>query len=145
MEPTLVAISHTQIQEGRVVEFADDEHRVLVDLPNDTRVACVRLYSGTSPVTLGIGDRVLVCGTDGEDRPRILLGRIGPSGQDARARNGDEPQDELVIEARKQLTLKVGDGSITIREDGRILIKGRDLVSHAKRNNRIRGGSVTIN
>ena len=29
--------------------------------------------------------------------------------------------------------------------DGKILIKGKDLVSHAQRTNRIKGGSVAIN
>jgi len=41
--------------------------------------------------------------------------------------------------------LRVGDGSITIREDGKVLIKGKDLVSHAQRMNRIKGGAVSIN
>lgn len=54
-------------------------------------------------------------------------------------------KDELVIESKKQLTLKCGEGSITLCEDGKILIKGKDLVSHARRLNRIRGGSVEIN
>ena len=64
-----------------------------------------------------------------------MLGRIGRV----------DPQKEVVIQARESLTLRVGDGSITIRADGKILIKGKDLVSHAQRANRIRGGSVAIN
>src|SRR5687767_763366 len=56
-----------------------------------------------------------------------------------------EIPEELVVEATKSLTLKCGEGSITFREDGRILIKGRDLVSHAQRMNRIKGGAVAIN
>ena len=53
--------------------------------------------------------------------------------------------EELLLEAKHSLTLRVGDGSITIREDGKILIKGKDLVSHATRLNRIKGGAVQIN
>ena len=48
-------------------------------------------------------------------------------------------------EAKHQLTLRVGEGTISIREDGKILIKGTDLVSHAQRMNRIKGGAVSIN
>ena len=55
------------------------------------------------------------------------------------------PPAELVIEATSQLTLKCGDGSITLRGDGKVLIKGKDLVSHAQRMNRIKGGGVAIN
>jgi hypothetical protein len=51
----------------------------------------------------------------------------------------------LVLEATREMTLRVGDGSITIRKDGKILIKGTDLVSHAKRMNRVKGGAVSIN
>ena len=77
----------------------------------------------------------------------MILGRIVPAQASARAENTAEAgtQDELVIEAKKNLTLKCGEGSITIREDGKILIKGKDLVSHAQRMNRIKGGSVSIN
>ena len=53
--------------------------------------------------------------------------------------------DTLVLEAERELTLRVGDGSITLRADGKILIQGKDLVSHAQRMNRIKGGSVSIN
>ena len=44
-----------------------------------------------------------------------------------------------------RVTLKCGDGSIAMRRDGKILIKGLDLVSHAARTNRVKGGSVAIN
>lgn len=57
----------------------------------------------------------------------------------------DALPESLVIEARDALTLRVGEGSITLRADGRILIQGRDLVSSARRLNRIKGGAVSIN
>ncbi len=98
-----------------------------------------------------VGDAVLIWRASAETRLGIILGRIGP-GHAPRLKTDVMPEnaehsvpDELVIEARQSITLRVGDGSITIREDGKILIKGKDLVSHAKRLNRIRGGSVQIN
>jgi hypothetical protein len=86
------------------------------------------------------GDTVLVVWD--QHRRGIVIGRIGVA--ETNTHLGEAP-DELVIEAKKNLTLKCGDGSITIREDGKILIKGKDLVSHAQRMNRIKGGSVSIN
>lgn len=87
--------------------------------------------------SLQVGDEVLFWHPGG-DATGVILGRI--------RRPSDDPRpDSLVIEARENLTLRVGEGSITIRKDGRILIKGKDLVSHAQRANRIRGGSVAIN
>jgi hypothetical protein len=95
------------------------------------------------PLVLVPGDEVLVWQGDGDPRG-VILGRIGARAQPAAPEPADPP-DELVIEARQSLTLRVGGGSITLREDGRILIKGKDLVSHARGMNRIRGGSVAIN
>lgn len=90
------------------------------------------------------GDEVLVW-RDGRPGGRaVVMGRVR-GGEVVAAEHSASDTDEIVIEARKSLTLRVGDGSITIREDGRILIQGKDLVSHAKGMNRIRGGSVAIN
>ncbi|MDQ3998540.1 MAG: hypothetical protein M3303_16135 [Gemmatimonadota bacterium] len=117
------------------------------------RVACdVLCSSGDSPPLIAAGDAVLVWRATPDSDSGVVLGRIGPSRAAASAAESAmlstpvtaAPPDELVIEAAKTLTLKVGDGSITIR-DGKILIKGKDLVSHAARTNRIKGGSVAIN
>jgi hypothetical protein len=112
------------------------------------------LVSSESPVRLNRGDRVL-CSIDIDDRERgVILGRIGakaatsmaaPPPSDAPMEPRADVPDTLVIEAKESLTLRVGAGSITIRGDGKILIKGKDLVSHAQRVNRIKGGSVAIN
>jgi len=92
-------------------------------------------------ILLAADDEVLVWIPSDHGKRGVILGRIGPS----HAAAPNEAPDEIVVEARKNLTLRVGDGSITIREDGKILIKGKDLVSHAKRLNRIKGGAVQIN
>jgi len=97
---------------------------------------------------LKCGDLVLVWFNE-INNEGIILGviySIEDSGSNNNISNTKESiPDELVIEAKKNLTLKCGDGSITLRKDGKILIKGKDLVSQAKRTNRIKGGSVAIN
>jgi hypothetical protein len=100
---------------------------------------CDVLTTAGGELRLAPGDEVLAWLPDDPAVRGVILGRIGEShAPDADLR------DELVLEAREQIVLKVGDGQITIR-DGRILIQGRDLVSDAKRLNRIRGGAVSIN
>lgn len=98
--------------------------------------------SGRAP-SFARGDAVLAWRGSQPGERGVVLGRIGRAAR--RREEGDAGTDELVLEARKNLTLRCGDGSITIREDGKILIKGKDLVSHARRVNRIKGGSVAIN
>lgn len=88
------------------------------------------------------GDEVVVM-APAQGQPRgCVLGRVR---RGLRPSPEEEVPDKLLIEAGKELVLRVGEGSITIRADGKILIKGKDLVSHAKRMNRIRGGSVSLN
>jgi hypothetical protein len=137
-----------QIVRGRVL--AVGERRTVVVRCDDSAVtlACELLQSdATGGPVLAPGDTVLVWRAD--DGPGVVLGRVGPSCAPApdveRAASAEAVPDELIIEATKQLTLKCGEGSITIRSDGKILIKGKDLVSYAQRMNRVKGGAVAIN
>lgn len=139
---------------GRVAALETDGS-VRVDAGDGTSLRCDRLtVTEGPPLRLDVGDVVLVWTASRSAEQGVVLGRVGPASAPApEPRAPDAPDapdaatvpDELVIEAGRSLTLRVGDGSITIRADGRILIKGKDLVSHAQRTNRIRGGSVAIN
>jgi len=119
------------------------EEGIIVTFDDGVSATCDVLESGPVAPRFATGERVLVWRKpeDTATRP-VVLGRIGSLGKGFLG--GDTP-DELLLEARHSLTLRVGAGSITIREDGKILIKGKDLVSHAQRLNRIKGGAVQIN
>ena len=53
--------------------------------------------------------------------------------------------EKVKIEAQKEIVLECGKGSITIRRDGKILIKGTNLVSRSSGPHRIKGAHVAIN
>lgn len=53
--------------------------------------------------------------------------------------------EKVRIEAQKEIVLECGKGSITIRRDGKILIKGTHLVSRSSGPHRIKGAHVAIN
>lgn len=63
----------------------------------------------------------------------------------------EAPKDALIdgkvinIEAEKEIILKCGKGSITIRKDGKIIIKGTNVLSRSSGPQRIKGASVNIN
>jgi len=141
---TFVRSEASLILRGVVLDVRDEG--IVVGFPGSEQPAalCDVLLTGDGGPGIEAGQAVLVWfGADpGGGRP-VVLGRIGLPVAPPRA-EPDAP-DELVLEAKKNLTLRCGDGSITIREDGKILIKGKDLVSHARRVNRIKGGSVAIN
>ena len=148
---TLAAAGADAIVRAIVVQ-PNEDGSVLVSTGNRTFV-CDRLITGAEPLELAPQDQVLCVVPSAPDGRGVLVGRIGLShavhatapiaGEDPD--RVDPRPNELLLEARQQLTLRVGDGSITIRADGKILIKGTDLVSHAKRMNRIKGGAVSIN
>lgn len=132
------------------VRGAADDDTVLVELEGvDEPLLCDVLQTHEHErLRLEPGDKVLLAGVSGSLTRAIILGRIGASRAVEKLMAelpAKESPDEIVLEAKHALTLRVGEGSITIREDGKILIKGKDLVSHAQRMNRIKGGAVSIN
>lgn len=80
------------------------------------------------------GDPLLVCpSVDG--LPGVVMGRIGRY----------EPPGSVVIDSTQSLQLKCGDSSIDLRADGKVVIRGDDVLVRAKGTQRIRAGSVSIN
>jgi len=140
-----------RISRAQVV-FVEIDGSVVVSVGAPRHAFCDVLEQGArTPLQLAPDDIVLVWLPSDEDARGVVLGRIGPGEAPVAERATgsehlkDSVPDELLIEAKHSLTLRVGSGSITIREDGKILIKGKDLVSHAQRLNRIKGGAVQIN
>lgn len=142
--------------------YADGSVGVDVARAESEPLRCDVLVSlAGTPQALVPGQPVLVWVPGHAGERGVVLGRIGgtrplaPPPPDVAhpplaatlpaPRDGDDVPESLVIEARHALTLRVGDGSITLRADGKILIQGRDLVSSAQRLNRIKGGAVSIN
>lgn len=139
LEVTTTTSTQLILRLARVVHV--DKATLLVSLTGSDELHEVRSRLQTiaaDPDVLRTGDEVVVADTGVE---LILWGRTGPLHSVTESRT----PETLLLEAKQGLTLRVGDGSITIRADGKILIKGKDLVSHAKNVNRIKGGAVAIN
>jgi hypothetical protein len=51
----------------------------------------------------------------------------------------------VIIQGRNEVVLQCGDASITLRRNGKVIIRGVQVESHAKGRNRIKGGAVEIN
>jgi hypothetical protein len=141
---------------GRIARV-DADGTVLVNVDDDAKapLRCIALETASAVTPLGADDLVIVVRGNASGGMGVVLGRPGMPWVSAPGAPpgmvivpGDQPDDppvSLTLQATDELTLRVGDGSITIRKDGRILIKGKDLVSHAQRMNRIKGGAVSIN
>jgi hypothetical protein len=51
----------------------------------------------------------------------------------------------VVLEGKDEIVLRCGQASITLRRNGKVLIRGVQVETHATGTNRIKGGSVQIN
>ena len=53
--------------------------------------------------------------------------------------------EELVLEAKRQITFRCGKSSITLSPNGKIALRGEYILSDAEGLNRIVGGQVELN
>lgn len=53
--------------------------------------------------------------------------------------------DRVVLEGKREVVLKCGEATLTLRRDGKILIRGAYVETYSKGVNRIKGGAVKIN
>jgi hypothetical protein len=95
-----------------------------------------------------VGREVLACRANRAGE-LVIVGLLTDA---ASAESTEEDAIDLVIERRRvilsaktEVVLRCGEGSITLGADGKVTIRGIDVVSSASRTQRIRGGAVRIN
>jgi hypothetical protein len=131
--------------------FDVDERVLVVGLPDRpheivsarTTVPLSRSQIGCSVVLLfedGDLRRPIVVGVLQEQRPADDAGAVPPQFVSVRA-----DDDRFVISAEREIVLRCGDASITLTRAGKILIRGRYIVSRSTGYNRIKGAAVEIN
>lgn len=126
-----------EVQRGVVVRAGATGVVVRLAGSAGTEFACDLLETeGAGAPRLHRGDRVLLLPPRGDERA-VVLGRIVDPAAPERRR--------LVLQADDELVIQCGAGSITIRKNGKVLIQGLEIVSHARGKNRIRGGSIQLN
>jgi hypothetical protein len=74
-----------------------------------------------------------------DDQP-LILGLIQPMAPEVEADG-----EKLVLEARREMTLRCGKASITMTADGRVTIRGTQVLSRSDGPNRVQGASVQLN
>ena len=147
---------------GRIAD-SRQAGEVLVEF-NGSQPRAARLLFGLNRVELSKpeskGREVLIVFEQGDpDRP-IIVGLMENPLEDMLFREPDfphpcktseQPSEALIdgrrvtIEAQEEIVLKCGSGSITLRKDGKIVIKGTHLLSRSSGPVRVKGGSVNIN
>ena len=52
---------------------------------------------------------------------------------------------KVSLDAKEEIVLRCGKSSVTLRKDGKIIVKGTQIVSRASGTNKIKGASIRIN
>jgi hypothetical protein len=129
---------------GLIVSLLESgEIQVVVPPDADTRLRCDFLETAaSSTLRLIPGDVVLLMPPAAPGQNGCVLGRVGryrdPQQQPA-------PAERVVIEAGEALTLRCGESSVEMRQDGKILIRGNDVVTRGEHTAKIKAGTVEIN
>ncbi len=123
---------------GELVEILEDGLLAVRLQGRPAPLTCAWLESAANSGThLSVGDPLLVHVPQLGSTP-IVMGRIGRY-------NASSLQTHVTIEAADSLVLRCGEASIDLRSDGKVLVKGDDVVLRAKGTQRIRAGTVAIN
>jgi len=123
---------------ARLEAVLPDGH-LRVRTPDGAEWACEWLDTGSAPnPPLGAGDILLVMPPGDDGSAALVLGRIGLY------RPGALPPT-LVLGATDSVSLRCGESSVDLRADGKVMIRGDDVLVRAKGTQRIRAGTVAIN
>lgn len=107
-----------------------------------------KAIAARSLARLGAGDlgaEVALLFEDGDRARPLIVGRLVDHAREDAAPLVVADGQMLRLTAKERIELRVGKASIVMEADGHVTIRGTDLVSHASRSNRIRGGSVNLN
>ena len=168
-----LAESSQQILPGEIIIglliSVDQENRPLVDFAENSTSAPLIALSTVEIHKKHIGRQVALLFAKGDPKSPVIMGLIhSPLDVILENHQHNEPlQDEkapdttlpasssknelkidgkkVVIEAKEEIEFKCGESSIVLTKEGKILIRGKYLLSRSSGVNRILGGSVQVN
>lgn len=124
------------VQRVRIIGIGPDG-RAMVEII-DGRSKDTHFARSLVPVgKAAVGREAAVVPLDGEP---LILGLIQPLIPEVEADG-----ERLVLEARREVVLRCGAASISMTADGRVTIRGTQVLSRSDGPNRIQGASVQLN
>ena len=74
-----------------------------------------------------------------------VVGIVGKAAAAGKALQADLDGARVQLKADKEVVIACGKASITLRANGRVIIRGTQIESYSEGTNRIKGGQVRIN
>ena len=123
------------------------------------RARCLLAADSGARATMAVGQQVVLAFENGDPALPIVLGCIqmpaAPEAAAAQPDAGDTREMQVIeadvdgkrvrIVAQDEIVLQCGNASITLRRNGRVVIRGTYVESYSEGTNRIKGGQVRIN
>ena len=140
----------------------DDEGRAFVVYPGNRLVPVVARSVVDAPAPAGehpdalIGTPVLLAFESGDsDRP-IILGFVRDALRPESVRpevrfDPDAERDvvvdgeRIVLEGKREILLRCGKSTVLLRRDGKVMVRGEDVLSRSAGPNRVKGASIKLN
>jgi hypothetical protein len=114
----------------------------LVNYPMNRSGRPVHAISTVSLATCEAGRETALMFEGGDSKKPIIIGLMHKS--EKKEKEGGE-EKTLVISSEDEVMIRCGEASIHLKKDGKVIIKGKDILSRAKRNNDIKGGMINLN
>jgi Domain of unknown function (DUF6484) len=123
------------VHRAEIVGFGPDSRpQVLIPALGETTMLARSLV----PLPASAVGRLVAVTMMGEEP--LVLGLIQPLVPEVEADG-----EKLVLEARREVTLRCGKASIHLTADGRVTIRGTQVLSRSDGPNRVQGASVQLN
>lgn len=134
---------------GELLGIQDTDRTPLVCYPGQTTSAAVPARSTVDLAAPHVGCQVVLVFEGGEPDKPIIIGVLATSRNSIKADGLDveieSDGQRVILNAKEELILRCGSASVTLTKDGRVLLRGVHVSTHAEGVNRIKGGSVQIN
>jgi hypothetical protein len=137
--PTRGWIVGWEPNQGILIEVSGSKSPVLAQsLVELTELQLARAVSVRQPV--------LVTFEDGNLQKPVILGLLAAIPARAVAPpSAPENDEKLVLHSRESIELRCGDASLTLRKDGKVVLRGTNVISRSTGENRVTGASLHFN
>lgn len=141
--PPLLNVSARGIEIARLVAWVEQQPWIRFEAGHE--IVAARTLIALAPTDLGREVAVEFIG--GDIRQPLILGLLhgGAPSEDATSVALEVDGKHVAVRASEQLTLRCGKASITLDADGRIVIKGAQILTQATGSQRIRGATIQLN
>jgi hypothetical protein len=129
---------------GIFLGFADDGD-ALVDYPGNPTGCAIRARAAAVIDARDRGRDAALLFEDRDPMRPIIVGLIQAAASPSNALSVERDGEDVEITAKRQIVLRCGEASITLTRSGKVLIRGKYVLSRSSGVNMIKGGVVHLN